>query len=117
LRALANAISQKDKTLLNKRVRRIEHSDSGVTVHCDDGSSYHGDMVVGCDGINSKASTRTEMYRLASATDPEYFSKEERTSTYGLIPKLHFNTKELPLTRFAQKCVPSICVSSACQTK
>lgn len=84
LRALANCISQKANMLLNKVVQRIDHSEAGVTVHCQDGSSYHGDIVIGCDGINSKASTRAEMFRLASEADPHYLSAADRTGTINL---------------------------------
>ncbi|KAI8965513.1 FAD binding domain protein [Daldinia sp. FL1419] len=79
LRALANSIAQKDKMLLNKNVLNIEHADSGVTVNCEDGSSYHGDVVVGCDGVNSKASVRREMCRLASKEDPQLIPEAEET--------------------------------------
>ncbi|KAI0469851.1 hypothetical protein GGR56DRAFT_679072 [Xylariaceae sp. FL0804] len=37
-----------------RRVSRIEHDDSGVRVHFEDGSSAHGDILVGADGINSQ---------------------------------------------------------------
>ena len=84
LRALANSIAQKDKMLLNKTVLKIDHTDSDVTVYCEDGLSYHGDVVVGCDGVNSKSSIRNEMCRLASKEDPEHFPEEEkRSSMYG----------------------------------
>ncbi|KAL4814755.1 hypothetical protein BDW67DRAFT_186313 [Aspergillus spinulosporus] len=73
LMALIGSISQKDKMLPNKAVLQINQTESGVTVHCEDGSSYHGDIVVGCDGVNSKASTRSEMYRLAQQEDPDQF--------------------------------------------
>ncbi|KAJ5341828.1 FAD binding domain protein [Penicillium brevicompactum] len=79
LRALANCISQTANMLLSKVVQRIDHSEAGIMVHCQDGSSYHGDIVIGCDGINSKASTRAEMFRLASEADPHYLSAADRT--------------------------------------
>ena len=79
---MANSIAQKDKMLLNKIVLNIDHTDSGVTVNCEDGLSYHGDVVVGCDGVNSKASIRNEMCRLASKEDPEHFPEAEKISTY-----------------------------------
>lgn len=41
------------KILTGKRVSRIEHSDAGVTVSCEDGTSYAGDIVAGADGIHS----------------------------------------------------------------
>lgn len=77
LRAMANAIHDKDKLLLKKRLKSIDHKENGVTVHCEDGTSYDGDMVVGCDGVHSK--TRQEMWRIASETDPTYFPPEEKT--------------------------------------
>ena len=70
--------------LLNKIVRNIDHTESGVTVNCEDGMSYHGDILVGCDGVNSKASVRSEMYRFANKDDPERFSEAERTSMHGI---------------------------------
>ncbi|KAF2163066.1 hypothetical protein M409DRAFT_68702 [Zasmidium cellare ATCC 36951] len=76
LRALYNAIEEKERCLLNKRVREIEHLELGVKVHCEDGTTYAGDVVLGCDGVNSKV--RDEMWRIASQVDPTYFSQKER---------------------------------------
>ncbi|KOC07347.1 FAD binding domain protein [Aspergillus flavus AF70] len=73
LRALIASITRKDKMLPNKAVLQINQTDSGVSVNCEDGSSYQGDVVVGCDGVNSKASTRSEMCRLANEEDPDHF--------------------------------------------
>lgn len=77
LRALADAIRQQDKMLLNKRVASVEHTDTGATVLCEDGSSYTGDVVVGCDGVNSKV--RKEMWRIAGEQDPKVFPEKEMT--------------------------------------
>ncbi|KAJ5120787.1 FAD binding domain-containing protein [Penicillium bovifimosum] len=79
LKALMDSIGLKDNMLPNKTVSRIDQTDSGVIVHCQDGSSYHGDVVVGCDGVNSKASTRSEMCRLASEEDPDHFRTLKQT--------------------------------------
>ncbi|KXS95079.1 hypothetical protein AC578_9584 [Pseudocercospora eumusae] len=77
LRAAANTIKQQEKLLLNKRLASIDHSYAGVKVHCEDGTSYSGDIVVGCDGVNSKV--RSEMWRIAAHEDPTYFTHEEKT--------------------------------------
>lgn len=77
LRSAANTIKQKHKLLLNKRMKRIDHTSTGVTIHCEDGTSYDGDMVIGADGVNSKV--RQEMWRIAGQEDPDYFSVEEKT--------------------------------------
>jgi 2-polyprenyl-6-methoxyphenol hydroxylase-like FAD-dependent oxidoreductase len=37
----------------SKRVYAIDHQDTGVVVHCEDGTEYSGDIVVGADGIRS----------------------------------------------------------------
>lgn len=53
LKVLYNGIPDKSKIQLSKRVFKVDHSDSGVVVHCQDGSKYEGDIVVGADGIHS----------------------------------------------------------------
>ncbi|KAI9746304.1 MAG: hypothetical protein M1818_000015 [Claussenomyces sp. TS43310] len=53
LKVLAECAPDKSKIQTSKRVNRIEHSDSGVTVFCEDGSSFEGDVVAGADGIHS----------------------------------------------------------------
>ncbi|KAF9211848.1 hypothetical protein BGZ59_007545 [Podila verticillata] len=50
-----------DKILSGKRVLSIKQNDVGVSVHCADGSDYHGDVLVGCDGAHS--SVRQSLYR------------------------------------------------------
>ncbi len=43
-----------DIVLFNKRFSRYETTNDGrITVHCEDGSSYTADLVVGADGANS----------------------------------------------------------------
>ena len=56
--------SGKGRVLTGKKVQTIEQDGRGVTVHCTDGSSYHGDIVVGADGVRSKV--RQEMWRASS---------------------------------------------------
>jgi 2-polyprenyl-6-methoxyphenol hydroxylase-like FAD-dependent oxidoreductase len=42
-----------------KRVMRIEHSDEGVSMDFEDGTSAKGDILVGADGINSVGRSST----------------------------------------------------------
>ncbi|KAK3825579.1 MAG: hypothetical protein J3Q66DRAFT_328072 [Benniella sp.] len=42
-----------EKVLLKKRVLSMEQSEDGVTIHVADGSTYHGDILVGADGAYS----------------------------------------------------------------
>ncbi|GIZ38062.1 hypothetical protein CKM354_000148800 [Cercospora kikuchii] len=82
LRAAADTLEAKiaetgrGEILLNKRLAKVEHYDTGVKVFCEDGTFYEGDVVVGCDGVNSRV--RNEMWRNADVQDPGAFSKEEK---------------------------------------
>lgn len=67
-------MKQQHKFLNHKRVTEIVHETNAVVVHCDDDSSYAGDTVVGADGIRSKV--RSEMHRMALATDPAGYVQE-----------------------------------------
>jgi 2-polyprenyl-6-methoxyphenol hydroxylase-like FAD-dependent oxidoreductase len=67
LESLYKPIVDKTKILTRKSIIGIEHSETGVTVKCADGSSYVGDIVVGADGVHSKI--REEMWRFAATTD------------------------------------------------
>lgn len=82
LRALDHTIESRFKMLTNKTVKNVDQDDTGVTVCCEDGSSYHGDIVVGCEGVNSRASIRSEMLRLAAEHEPDFFPETEKTSTF-----------------------------------
>lgn len=68
--------------LLNKTVKNIDQDDTGVTVRCEDGSSYRGDIIVGCEGVNSKATVRSEMLRIADELESDFFPASEKTSEF-----------------------------------
>ncbi|KAK5132877.1 hypothetical protein LTR08_008397 [Meristemomyces frigidus] len=78
LQVLADHIRDKDRILLTKRVRSIQHRADGVVVACEDGTSYHGDVVVGSDGVYSRV--RQEMWRTANETSPGEISQREQES-------------------------------------
>jgi len=69
--------------LLNKKVARVDHFPTHVMVHCVDGTTYQGDVVVGADGISSKV--RREMFRVADGEIPRT-DKSGETFTF---PKLY----------------------------
>ncbi|KAK4167953.1 hypothetical protein QBC43DRAFT_376186 [Cladorrhinum sp. PSN259] len=56
--------SSKAKCLTNKNIASIESLDTGVRVHCDDGSVHEGSVIWGADGVHSK--TRRLMDEMAS---------------------------------------------------
>lgn len=78
LRVLADHVLEPDRILLNKRVQQVLHQSGGVTVTCQDGTSYEGDIVVGADGAYSRV--RSEMWRTANEQSPGCIPKQEQES-------------------------------------
>ncbi len=72
---MANGIRDKSKLLTKKTLTGIIHSANGVTVKCDDGTTYSGDILVGADGVYSK--TREAVWNLAAEDEPVEFKKEQ----------------------------------------
>ncbi|KFZ09191.1 hypothetical protein V501_05682 [Pseudogymnoascus sp. VKM F-4519 (FW-2642)] len=68
LKVLYKHIPDKSKVHTLKRVCKVDHNDSGVVVHCQDGTNYHGDVIVGADGIHS--AVRTLMQQHIEITSP-----------------------------------------------
>ncbi|KAH6869793.1 hypothetical protein B0T10DRAFT_593155, partial [Thelonectria olida] len=69
LRTLFENIQDKGKILLNKNIVDIEHQPHGVTVRCDDKSSFEGSILAGADGVASKV--RGELWKLVEPIQPE----------------------------------------------
>ncbi|OTB04618.1 hypothetical protein M426DRAFT_73394 [Hypoxylon sp. CI-4A] len=76
LQLLYDHIQHKDRVLLQKQVLNIESGPSGVIVKTKDGSTYHGDMIVGADGIHS--AVRNEMFRIVAERQPDYLQPLEQ---------------------------------------
>lgn len=85
-------IKDKSKILLEKNITSVEHSDSGVTVRCRDGTSYQGDILAGADGVRSKI--REEMWRLANSTVPKLVEHDKNgmSSTLERWPRKFDNS-------------------------
>jgi 2-polyprenyl-6-methoxyphenol hydroxylase-like FAD-dependent oxidoreductase len=68
--ALYNGLpeSAKNKVLLGKKLVDIKSNEHEVVVTCDDGTSYHGSLALGADGVHSK--TRLLMRNLALEENP-----------------------------------------------
>jgi len=79
LEVLYNNLKEKSKILVGKNLTTVRQHASGVTVICEDGSSYVGDVLAGADGVNSKA--RSEMWRLADEEDPELVKNDKSCKT------------------------------------
>lgn len=69
-------IKDKSKVMVNKNIVSVEESESGVTVKCEDGSSYQGDILAGADGVRSKV--RDEMWRFASEVVPDLVERDKK---------------------------------------
>ncbi|KAK4865357.1 hypothetical protein LT330_009468 [Penicillium expansum] len=53
LQILFDHICEKEKVLLRKKFIGAEHSAEGIIVHCSDGSSFKGTIIIGADGVHS----------------------------------------------------------------
>ncbi|KAL8689123.1 MAG: hypothetical protein Q9218_005135 [Villophora microphyllina] len=82
LQMLYDALKDKSKVQLCKRVVKIEQGQDVVCVHTGDEASYRGDLVVGADGVHSRV--RAEMWRLAHSMSPGLISTEEKTGEWRL---------------------------------
>ena len=63
LRAMYDHLPDKSKALTGKKVTAVERLPDGVKVHCQDGTTFSGDIVAGADGVHSRI--RHEMWRHA----------------------------------------------------
>ncbi|KAI0100110.1 hypothetical protein GGR51DRAFT_533857 [Nemania sp. FL0031] len=68
---------------VKKRVVRIDVSDDGVAVHCDDGTVELGDIVIGADGVHSR--TRQAMQSLASGVPSDTDQPSPFTTNFRLL--------------------------------
>lgn len=75
LQVLYDNIQDKKKVLTKKRLQKVDMTDGGVVVKTTDGSSYHGDILVGADGIHS--TVREEMWRIANKLSPGWIAVDE----------------------------------------
>jgi 2-polyprenyl-6-methoxyphenol hydroxylase-like FAD-dependent oxidoreductase len=93
-------LPQQDKVFTSHRVSKVEYSSKGVSVYCDNGASFDGDLVVGADGIHSKV--RSEMWRHAENTDPSAFNIKDKTSMsaeFNILFGISHGKTELPLSQ------------------
>ncbi|KUJ19502.1 FAD/NAD(P)-binding domain-containing protein [Mollisia scopiformis] len=77
LRIMYENLRDKSKIQINARCKTIEHSEQGVTVKCEDGKEYKGDVVVGADGVHSFV--RSEMRRYADAKTEELMKQDKKS--------------------------------------
>ncbi|KAE8445117.1 hypothetical protein EG329_013719 [Mollisiaceae sp. DMI_Dod_QoI] len=78
LRSMYGQLKDKSKIRLSKKLRHIQHNSDSVTVKCEDGTEFTGDIVIGADGIHSR--TRQEMQRYAKETGPPGLLDKDESS-------------------------------------
>jgi len=74
---LHERLVDRSKALVNSRVSKIDHSEKGVVVHCENGKEYAGDIVVGADGVHSVV--REEMRRYADVETKRLMEKDRKS--------------------------------------
>ncbi|KAK4149757.1 hypothetical protein C8A00DRAFT_37653, partial [Chaetomidium leptoderma] len=77
LRVLSENLKDPSKVFVGKDLADIKHDANGVTAVCTDGSSFHGDVLVGADGVFSK--TRTKMWDLAESDHPDVVKADKNS--------------------------------------
>lgn len=89
MKILFKHLGDRQETVLpNKKVIRVEHHTSHVIVHCADGSSYEGDMVIGADGVRS--AVRHLMWDYMESQGLKGEVRKERSSEYfGFLEWVH----------------------------
>ncbi|GIK04356.1 hypothetical protein Aspvir_008437 [Aspergillus viridinutans] len=68
LQILYQSFPRRSDIHVGKTVIRVDQGDDGVMVYTKDGSTYHGDLVVGADGVHS--CVRAQMWRAADVLCP-----------------------------------------------
>ena len=86
LQCLMNGLKDRDKVKLGKRVAKVDHSEKGVIVHCKDGPTFKGGVVIGADGVHSVI--RTEMWRFGNLENPDTFPHKETSSMFDALPRM-----------------------------
>ncbi|KAL1796520.1 hypothetical protein ACET3X_005060 [Alternaria dauci] len=73
---LYEGLPDKSYIQTNRRLERIEHTETGVRVHLADGSMEEGSMVIGADGVHSLV--RQLMWDYASEFEPGTIPEEDK---------------------------------------
>lgn len=85
LKVLSDRIPDKTKIHVSKCVIKVDHKDTGVIVHCQDGSTYAGDIVVGADGVHSAVKTLMQDHIDLSAPGKTKKDREGLSAEYNCI--------------------------------
>ena len=75
----------KSKVFTNKKLVDIVPHEDSIDVICADGSTYHGSMVIGADGVHSKARQLMRAMALREDSSRSWDPEQPFTSSYQLL--------------------------------
>jgi 2-polyprenyl-6-methoxyphenol hydroxylase-like FAD-dependent oxidoreductase len=81
LRALYENLKDKSKVKLQKRISHVDHNVEGIIAICEDGTAVAGDVLVGCDGVNSKI--RHELWRLSQEAQADSIITDDQKTMFA----------------------------------
>lgn len=95
LQRLYENLKSTKRVLSGQKVKSIETIENNVQVTTASGETFHGDILVGADGIYS--TVRQEMHRIAQKESTTYFPEDEWSSEFSR------NVPSEPITMLMQK--------------
>lgn len=81
LRALYANLKDKSRIKVQKRISQVDHNAEGVVAICEDGTAVAGDILVGCDGVNSKI--RNELWRLSQEAEQDLITADDQKTMFA----------------------------------
>lgn len=75
----------REKVLTGKKATKIEQNEHSVQVSCSDGSTFHGSIVIGADGIHSQAREELRQAMLRQGRQADCDEKQPYEAAYRLL--------------------------------
>ncbi|EFQ99799.1 FAD binding domain-containing protein [Nannizzia gypsea CBS 118893] len=94
LQIVYDQLPDKSKILTKRRVVDVVDNEDGVMVKLADGTTEHGDILIGCDGVHS--TVRELMWRNANSSIPNHITAQEKTSLVTTYNSLVGVAKTIP---------------------
>ncbi|KAL6691260.1 hypothetical protein J3F84DRAFT_387220 [Trichoderma pleuroticola] len=75
----------KEKVLTQKKVTKIEQNEHSVRVACSDGSTFDGSIVIGADGVHSRAREQLRQAMLLQGREADCDEEQPYESAYRML--------------------------------